>query len=330
VATTSLDVSIRRIDWELAGIFRIAYKSSTKIPTAVVELNDGEHRGRGEGIGVSYHGENIDSILKQLESIRDELRLGSDRSTLQGLLPPAGARNAADCALWDLEAKRRGCRAWALAGISKVDTLTTAYTLSLDEPQVMARAAAAAGRFSVLKLKLGGDGDVERVAAVRAQRPDTALIVDANQAWTEKHLRDYTPKLAALGVSLIEQPLPVGKDELLEHYQSPVPLCADESCQTADSLKEIASRYQYANIKLDKTGGLTEALKLARVASETGLKLMIGCMCGSSLSMAPAFIIGQLSTVVDLDGPLLAKSDWPDGIQYTGSEMGIPPSSLWG
>lgn len=325
-----MQVNIRRVDWPFASVFRISYKASTTAETIMVELRDGDLLGRGEALGVSYHGETMDSQLAQLAAVKDKLAAGISRAELQTLLPPGGARNAVDCALWDLEAKRAGRRAWELAGINTVKPLITAYTLSLDTPEAMSKSAAAVPKCSLLKLKLTGEGDIERVEAVRAARPDVDIVVDANQAWNEKHLHEFTPVMARLGVKLIEQPMAVGKDDALRGFDSPVPLCADESCQTTDSLPALIGKYQFINIKLDKTGGLTEALRLAKAAQEAKLKIMVGCMAGSSLSMAPAFIIGQLSDVVDLDGPLLAAKDIENAIRYEGSRMFPPDVALWG
>lgn len=325
-----IEIRSRRVDWELQSEFRIAYKSRTHSRTLVVELRDGDLVGRGEALGVSYRGESVDTLAEQLAGLADELAQGMSRTELQTRLPAGGARNAVDCALWDIEAKRTGRRAWELAGIESVRSLTTAYTLGLDTPEAMGRAAASLGKYAVLKLKLAGEGDLERVLAVRKACPRAVLIVDANEAWSEAQLHSLTPQLAALDVKLIEQPLPSGRDEALEGFHSPIPICADESCQTAASLPELLGRYQFVNIKLDKTGGLTAALDLAREARKQGLGLMVGCMSGSSLSMAPAFVVGQLCTFVDLDGPLLAKSDVPNGICYEGSTMHAPQRGLWG
>lgn len=323
-------VVFRRVDFPFASTFRIAYEVRTHAETVRVELTDGKLIGRGEALGVSYHGETADSLLAQLKAVKKDLANGISRTELQALLPPGGARSAIDCALWDLEAKRTGRRVWELAGIKSVNPLITAYTLSMDTPEAMGRAAGAARQYSLLKLKLAGDGDLERVAAVRKARSDADLIVDANQGWNERQLYEFTPRLAQLGVRLIEQPLPAGRDAILAGFKSPVSLCADESCQTAASVSSLIGKYQYVNIKLDKTGGLTEALLLARAARAETLKLMVGCMAGSSLSMAPAFIVGQLCSVVDLDGPLLSASDVPNAIRYEGSRMFAPEESLWG
>jgi L-Ala-D/L-Glu epimerase / N-acetyl-D-glutamate racemase len=325
-----MQVEFRRVDWPYVSPFRISYKVSSVAETVQVQLTEGEFVGRGEALGVSYHGETIASMLAQLESVKSALLSGISRPELAKLLPPGGARCALDCALWDLEAKRSGKRAWELAGLASVKSITSDYTLSLDSPKNMAQAAAAVRQYSMLKLKLAGEGDLERVRAVRAVRPDAELTVDANQAWNERQLREFTPKLAELGVRLIEQPLRVGADDALLSFESPVPICADESCQTAESLAQLAGKYQYVNIKLDKTGGLTEALHLARAAERQGFKLMVGCMAGSSLSMAPAFIVGQICDFVDLDGPLLASADIAHPIRYEGGRMSAPERTLWG
>lgn len=323
-------VEFRRVEWPFANPFRIAYQTSTVAKTLHVELTDGPVAGRGEALGVGYHGETVDSMLAQLQCIKAELSAGISRAELSRLLPAGGARNAVDCALWDLEAKRAGKRAWELAGLSSVNSLTTDYTISLDTPVKMAQAAASLRQYARLKLKLSGDGDIERVLAVRAARPDAELFVDANQAWTERQLRELAPRLADVGVRLIEQPLPAGQDGALSGYESPVPLCADESCQTTDSLPYLKGKYAYINIKLDKTGGLTEASRLAREALRQHFGLMVGCMAGSSLSMAPAFVLGQLCEFVDLDGPLLSACDVDHPIHYDGGRMHPPERALWG
>lgn len=325
-----MQVSFQRVDWEFASVFRIAYRTRTHAETVLVKLEDGALLGRGEALGVSYHGETPDTILEQLQDVASDLCAGLSREELQHRLPPGGARHALDCALWDLQAKRSGRRVWELAGLKTVRPLVTAYTLGVDTPEVMAQAAAGAAWASLLKVKLSGDGDLERVRAIRQMRPDAEIIVDANQGWNERRLQEFTPQLAALGVKLIEQPLPADKDECLAGFASPVPLCADESCQTSESLPWLRGKYQYVNIKLDKTGGLTEALDLARLARQQGFKLMVGCMAGTSLSMAPAFVVGQLCDLVDLDGPLLLRSDVPDAICYQGNLMSAPQARLWG
>lgn len=325
-----MHVDIRRVEWPYASVFRISYRTQTCAEAAQVELTDGPFVGRGEGHSVFYHGETVESMLAQIRGIDSDLSRGISRAELQSLLPPGGARNAVDCALWDLEAKRAKRRAWELAGLRSVRPITSDFTLSLDTPEAMAQAADRFRQYPNLKLKLGGEGDLERVAAVRAVRPDAQIIVDANQAWSESQLNEFTPTLAELGVRLIEQPLPAGQDEALARYEGPVPLCADESCQTRASLDLLAGRYEYVNIKLDKTGGLTEALALAHEARQRGLKLMVGCMAGSSLAMAPAFLIAQLCDFVDLDGPLLATTDVDHAFTYPKGSMYPPEPALWG
>jgi L-alanine-DL-glutamate epimerase-like enolase superfamily enzyme len=325
-----MQVRVRRVDWEFVSPFRVAYRTRTHAETVCVELQEGDLVGRGEALGVSYRGETVHTLLDQLAAVSKDLREDISRARLQELLPPGGARNALDCALWDLEAKRAGRRAWELAELPTTHPLTSAYTLGVNAPEEMAQAAAAAGRYSMLKVKLTGENDLERVTLIRERRPDADLIVDANQAWNDRQLHDLTPRFADLGVKLIEQPLPIGKDDVLGSFSSPVPLCADESCQTTESLSDLIGKYQYVNIKLDKTGGLTEALRLARRARDAGLNLMVGCMGGSSLSMAPAFIVGQMCEVIDLDGPLLARSDVPHAIRYEGNRMFAPEAKLWG
>jgi L-Ala-D/L-Glu epimerase len=326
-----MQVSFRRVDWEYASSMRLSYRTKTHARAVIVELREGDRVGRGEGLGVAYHGETPESLLEQLSAIEGDLRNGLSRADLQSRLPAGGARNAVDCALWDLEARQRGCRAWELAGMHAVHPLLTTYTLGIDSPDTMSRAAAAVPRYSLLKIKLNGDADdLWRALAVRRARPDAGLVVDANQSLSPPQLRQLLPHFLELGVTLIEQPLPASADAELAGFDSPIPLCADESCQTVASVAALAGKYQYANIKLDKCGGLTEALQLAAVAKASGLKLMVGCMGGSSLSMAPAFIIGQMCDVVDLDGPLLLKADVANAIRYDGNRMSAPESRLWG
>lgn len=321
-----------QVDWPYKNAFRRAGAVSTFASTIQVRLSDDVSVGRGESLGVRYHGETPASLLSQLEDIKPtfEGRDSVTREELQSWLPAGGTRNALDCALWDLEAKTSGRRAWQLAGIEAVNPLTTAVTLSVDSPERMAETARALDRHCLLKLKLDGDGDLERVRAVRRARADAELIVDANQAWSERQLGEFVAPFHALGVTLIEQPLPVGMDAVLADYDGPIPLCADESCQSADSLPELVGKYRYANIKLDKSGGLTEALRMAARARELKLDLMVGCMGGSSLAMAPGFVVGQLCTFVDLDGPLLAADDVPHPIRYEGGAMCPPGPELWG
>lgn len=325
-----MQIKVRRVDWERKSVFRIAYRTQTHAQTIQLELHDGPFTGRSEALGVSYHGESMDTLLEQITDVSRRVEVGISREELRQLLPAGGARNAFDCALWDLEAKQRGKRVWELAGLTEPKELVTTYTLGLDSPAAMADAAAEARIYSHLKIKLSGEQDLERLTLIRRARPDVSLVVDANQAWTMAQLQELSPKLVALGVRLIEQPLPAGNDDALLNYRSDIPLCADESCQTSESLPALLGKYEYINIKLDKTGGLTEALRLARLAREAGLKLMVGCMGGSSLAMAPAFVVGQLCDLVDLDSPLLIKQDVPHGIAYEGCKMSVPAAALWG
>jgi L-alanine-DL-glutamate epimerase-like enolase superfamily enzyme len=295
-----------------------------------VTLTDGDHRGRGEAHGVSYLGETAPTLVDQLEKVRPAVEAGIDRAALQRLLPPGGARNALDCALWDLAAKQQGVRAWDLAGLPAAPPCTTDITIGLGSPADMAAAAVQAKAFGNLKLKLGeAAGDLARVEAVREARPDARLIVDANQGWRADALASLTDGLAALGVLLIEQPLPVGDDHALNDFRSPVPICADESCQTRASLGGLEGKYDLINIKLDKTGGLTEALALAHAAKGAGLGLMIGCMGGSSLAMAPAFVVAALCQFVDLDGPLFTTTDVACAFKYENGVMAPPHADLW-
>jgi L-Ala-D/L-Glu epimerase len=325
-----MQCKIHRVDWPLAADFKIAYRTRTHAQTVVVELCEGVLVGRGEALGVSYHGETVDTIYQQIADVQKEVEAGVSRDQLRRMLPPGGARNAIDCALWDMESKRSARRAWEIAGFSSVRPLRTAYTLGINSPEAMGQAARAVPQYSLLKLKMLGRDDLERVEAVRIARPDVELIVDANQSWDEQVLHSIVPKLSDLGVILIEQPLPVGNDDFLVAFDSSIPLCADESCQTATSVSGCVGKYEYVNIKLDKTGGLTEALVLASTAQRHNFKLMVGCMAGSSLSMAPAFIVGQLCEIADLDGPLLASSDVPHAIRYVGDMMFPPSEKLWG
>ena len=287
-------------------------------------------RGRGEAVPYPRYGETSASVAAQVLALRSAVESGLDREGLQRALAPGAARNALDCALWDLEAKRAGVRAWRLAGRERLDPVKTAYTLSLGPPEAMAEAARNAARRPLLKLKIGGPDDLDRVAAVRAAAPRTRLIVDANEALRLDDLVRLVPDFARLGVKLIEQPLPAGEDEALEGFESAVPLCADESIHTRAELAACASRYRAINIKLDKTGGLTEALALRTQAKARGLGVMAGCMVATSLAMAPALLVAQGADFVDLDGPLLLARDRVPGLAYRGSVIEPPAPDLWG
>jgi L-Ala-D/L-Glu epimerase len=316
--------------WPAIRPFRITGKVWTTFDSIVVELSRDGVVGRGEALGVYYHDETAETMLAQVEQVERRVTAGLDRAGLQDLLPAGGARNAIDCALWDLEAKSERTSIWQLTGITP-KVLETVFTIGLEAaPAEMADKAAAAAGHGLLKIKLDGDRPVERLRAIRAARPDARLVVDANQGWSFPQLQSVAPACADIGVQMIEQPLPRGEDAVLEGYRSPVPLCADESCVELRDLDAAARRYQLINIKLDKTGGLTHALALASAARSRGLGLMVGSMAGSSLAMAPSFVIGCLSDLVDIDGPLLQKSDRFPGLCYTGGSVAIFGPELWG
>jgi L-alanine-DL-glutamate epimerase-like enolase superfamily enzyme len=323
-------LALSREVWPIRGAFAISRGSKTAAEVVVVTLTDGAHRGRGECVPYARYGETIDGVVAAIEGLRAEIDSGLTREALQDALPPGAARNALDCALWDLDAKRAGCRVWDLAGLAPPKAVISAYTLSLDSPENMGRAAAAEAERPLLKLKLAGADDLERVAAVRAGAPNARLIVDANEGWTADDYAGFAPALAELGVELIEQPLPAGADACLAAMQRPVPVCADESCHDLASLPPLVGRYDAVNIKLDKTGGLSEALKLKAAAEAAGLQIMVGCMLATSLAMAPATLVAQLVKVVDLDGPLLLEEDRPDGLRFEGSLVHPPAPELWG
>ena len=286
--------------------------------------------GRGECRPDDRYGESPDSVATRIAAIAGEIEAGLDRAALGDLLEPGAARNALDCALWDLDAKCGNRPAWALAELTCPEPLLTAYTLSLGSPAEMAAAAGRAGSRPLLKLKLGGDSDLERVQAVRRAAPDARLIVDANEAWTPDHLARFAAPFADLGVELIEQPLPAGQDAALDSYRGGPLLCADESAHDRASLAALAGRYGAINIKLDKTGGLSEALALEAAARAAGFKVMVGCMLATSLAMAPALLVGQRADWVDLDGPLLLAEDRLPSLAFDGSWVMPAPPALWG
>ncbi len=317
-------------DWELKQPFRITGKEWRTSTALVIQLSDGKFLGRGEGQGVFYLDETADSMLAQVNSIADEIRQGVSRDELLERLPAGGARNAIDCALWDLEAKRTGKTIWQLTGIDP-RPVTTVFTIGIEAtPQAMADKAAVTAEYPVLKIKLDGEQPLERLAAIRAVRPNAELVVDANQGWSFQLLQEVLPKCVDLNVGMIEQPLPRGEDEVLDGFESPITLAADESCLHTGELDAAAGRYGMINIKLDKTGGLTEALNLARAAQEKGCKLMVGNMAGTSLAMAPSFVVAQLCDFVDIDGPLLLKYDHPQGMTYRARKVEVFDPEFWG
>ncbi len=323
-------LTVRAESWPIAGSFTISRGSKTAADVVTVEIADGEHVGRGECVPYPRYGETIDGAVAAIEALRPALQEGMNRAALPAALPAGAARNAVDCALWDLEAKRTGRPVWRLAGLAPPQPQVTAYTLSLGSVDSMAAAAKANSHRPLLKLKLSGPDDLDRICAVRAGAPQAKLIVDANEAWTAETFAYLAPKLAPLGVQLIEQPLPAGDDAALAGLARPVPVCADESCHDSASLAALGGRYDAVNIKLDKTGGLTEALKLADAAAAAGLAIMVGCMVATSLAMAPALLLAQRARWVDLDGPLLLARDREPGLRYDGSLVQPASPALWG
>ncbi len=320
--------------WPIAGTFTISRGAKTEAVVVVVELSDGpsqdDARGRGECVPYARYGESVASVTGAIEALRSQIAAGLTRKALQDAMPPGAARNALDCALWDLEAKRRRKPVHEIAGLPAPEALTTAFTISMGTPAVMAKAAAAAASRALLKIKLGAEGDPERIAAVRAAAPNAALIVDANEGWTEQNLKANLTACAKAGVVLVEQPLPEGKDQPLAHIIRPIPVCADESVHDRNSLANLAGKYDAVNIKLDKTGGLTEALAMAQEVRKAGFAVMAGCMVGTSLGMAPAVLMAQGARFVDLDGPLLLAKDREHGLRYEDSLVYPASSALWG
>ncbi len=328
--TDQVKMSLHIEEWELKHPFRITGKEWTSFKSIVVHLVDEDCLGRGEAQGVFYIGEDIDSIFEQAHGAANEIRQGLSREELQDLLPAGGARNAIDCAMWDLECKKTGRSIWELTGI-KPKAVTTAFTIGLEaSPELTAEKAVAAANAPVLKIKLDNCYPYEKLAAIRAARPDATLVVDANQAWDFELLKEVVAKCADIGLDMIEQPLPRGKDKCLEGFNSPIMLAADESCLHTGELDVASKRYDMINIKLDKTGGLTEALKLACQAKKLGRKLMVGNMGGTSLSMAPSFVVAQLCDFADIDGPLILKYDHPQGLVYKNGLVEPFNSSFWG
>jgi L-Ala-D/L-Glu epimerase len=316
--------------WPIAGAFTISRGAKTEAVTVVAEVSQGGHTGRGECVPYPRYGETPEATLAAIQAMREPLSRGLDRQGLQAVMPAGAARNALDCALVDLEAKTGGRRAWTLLGRPAPRPCTTAYTISLGTPEAMAAATVKASHRPLLKIKLGGDGDAERIAAVRKAAPESELIVDANEAWSPANLAQNLAACAAFGVTLVEQPLPAGQDEALAGVKRPVAVCADESVHARASLDGLRDRYDAVNIKLDKTGGLTEALAMADAAQALGFDIMIGCMVATSLAMAPAMLLAQQARFVDLDGPLLLARDRDGGLRYDSSLVYPPEAALWG
>ncbi|WBF68884.1 dipeptide epimerase [Desulfovibrio subterraneus] len=312
--------------FRLAKAFTISRGSRTEAVVVRVEITDNGMTGRGECVPYARYGETVESVTEQIRS----LSMPVSREQLQTALPAGAARNAVDCALWDLEAKLSGKRAWQLAGLAAPQPETTAFTLSLDTPDNMREEAAANAHRPLLKIKLGGEGDIARIEAVRAGAPEARIIVDANEGWTPEIYNEMAPVLLRLGVEMVEQPLPAASDDALLGLERILPVCADESCHDRASLSKLAGKYDIINIKLDKTGGLTEALELKKAALEAGYGVMVGCMVGSSLAMAPAVLVAQHAAVVDLDGPLLLAEDRSTPIDYDAGKICPPAPELWG
>ena len=325
--TAELSVKVER--WPIAGRFTISRGAKTEAAVVVATINEERATGRGECVPYARYGETVPGVLATIASLTPRIREGLSRSDLQKALPPGAARNAIDCALWDLAAKRSGRRAHELADLPAPKPVTTAYTISLDTPAAMAEAAAKA-KLPLLKLKLGAPGDPERLAAVRAAVPKATLIVDANEGWRPDNLAENFTACVAAKVKLIEQPLPAGNDAALAEIERPVPVCADESAHDRTSLAQLAGKYDAINIKLDKAGGLTEALALAEAATKLGFRIMVGSMVSTSLGVAPALLLTGQAKFVDLDGPLLLARDRPDGLRYEGAVVHPPATELWG
>lgn len=323
----ALSVKIER--WPIAGRFAISRGSKTEAAVVVATIADGDLIGRGECVPYARYGESISGVLATIASLTPKIREGMTRGELQQALPHGAARNALDCALWDLDAKRQGKRAWEIAGVAAPEPVITAYTISLDTPEAMAKAAAKS-KFPLLKLKLGAPGDPERLRAVRAAVPKTTLIADANEGWSAENLVENLHACARANIRLVEQPLPAAADDLLAEIEHPVPICADESVHDRDDLAGQRDKYDAVNIKLDKAGGLTEALALATDAARMGFGIVVGSMVSTSLGVAPALLLTPRAQFVDLDGPLLLANDRPDALRFDGATLHAPEPELWG
>ncbi len=310
----------------LKEVFTISRGSRTESKVVTVSVSRDGTNGRGECVPYARYGESMDSVIAQIESLPPRIT----RTDLQAALPAGAARNAVDCALWDWEAKKAGKRVWELAGLPAPEPVLTAYTLSLDTPAKMEQQATKHAFRPLLKIKLGGEDDMARLEAVRKGAPDTRIIVDANEGWSPELYTALAPALIRLGVEVVEQPLPAGADDMLAEIARPLPVCADESCHDRASLPSLKGKYDMANIKLDKTGGLTEALALKDAALAEGYTLMIGCMVGTSLAMAPATLLAQGAQIVDLDGPLLLARDRTASLRYDERGVYPPTAELWG
>lgn len=321
-----MQVTVTPERFKLAQVFTISRGSRTEAQVLTCRISDGTHSGWGECVPYARYGETMDSVADQIAGLPQAF----DQDSLQNLLPAGAARNAVDCALWDLRAKQTGQRVWDLLGLSAPQPEITAYTLSLDTPEAMQAQAALNAHRPLLKIKLGTPDDMPRLRAVRDGAPRSKIIVDANEGWDAQTYANLAPALKDLGVALVEQPLPAGADDALRDMPRPVPICADESCHDRASLPDLVGKYDVINIKLDKTGGLTEALALRTAARAMGFDVMVGCMVGSSLAMAPAVLVAQGAVVTDLDGPLLLAEDRDQALQYDAKGVHAPDAALWG
>lgn len=331
-AGAALELRARIETWPIEGAFTISRGAKREAVVVVAEIGDGTHTGRGECTPYPRYGETPEATLSAIEALGGRVEV--DRISLQSLMPPSAARNAIDCALWDLEAKATGLRAWQIAGAGEPNPVLTCYTISLAAPVEMAAKAASVPHLPLLKLKLGAKddaaGDIERMRSVRAARPDARLVADANEGWAEKDLERLLDAAAQFGFETIEQPLPAHADEALARMAHAVPVCADESAHTAGGLDALRDRYDGVNIKLDKTGGLSHALEMSRLARAAGLKIMAGCMVATSLSMAPALMVAQAADWADLDGPLLLARDRVPGLEIRNGLITPAQAALWG
>ena len=325
----SHQLTVTRVTWPLREPFVISRQSYDTSEVVVVELKRGSHTGRGEASGVDYHGETPDGLVAQIESVRAAIEAGANRSELQLMLPPGGARNALDAALWDLEAKETGTPVWQRAGVGN-RPVASVFTIGIRSVDEYERRASELAHLPWLKIKVNDQQPFESIAAVRRGSPGARLVVDPNQAWDLRTLDALAPRLVDLGVDLLEQPVPIGVGDQLVAGRCPIPVCADEAVNTVADLPKVVGHYDFVNIKLDKSGGLTAALELAHAARAVGMRLMVGCMNAGSIAMAPGMVVAQLCEVVDLDGPLLQAKDWPDAIVYQNGVMAWPSPRLWG
>jgi L-Ala-D/L-Glu epimerase len=324
------DISAEIERFPIAGSFRISRGSKTEAEVVTCTISDGAAIGRGECVPYSRYGESLDLVKATIESIAPAIRDGAERLALLKLLPAGAARNAVDCALWDLEAKQSGRHVEDIVCLARPQALTTAMTISLGEPDEMAVNARKNAFRPLLKVKVGTEDDRSRIKAVAEAAPESRIILDANEGWTPDNIADHLAVAAQYRIALIEQPLPQGKDEILRTFAHPVPICADESVHGADDLEQLVGLYDAVNIKLDKTGGLTAAIELRDRARSHGFAIMVGCMVGTSLAMAPAILLAQDADFVDLDGPLLLAKDRSPALRYTQSLVSPPEAELWG